>query len=101
MNFPWLPTTENWLVHEPNEFCHLHSRGTDIQHRKHMSRDHYPPLREVTADKENRASSTVGVYWAVAWKPVDKNPLKYIHLYILVQQKQLDETYYCLECVAL
>jgi hypothetical protein len=28
-NFSWLSLTKNWLVPEPNEFCHFHCRGTD------------------------------------------------------------------------
>jgi hypothetical protein len=53
-NFPWHSPTKKWLVvPEPNEFCRLYSRGTDMHHRKHMSRDHHPPLRDVTADTEN------------------------------------------------
>jgi hypothetical protein len=59
MNFPWLSPTENWLVPEPNEFCHLYTRGTDTRRRKHMSRDHHSPLHDVTADMENTFSSTV------------------------------------------
>jgi hypothetical protein len=55
-NFLWLSPTQNWLVPEPNEFCHLYSRGTVTHHRKHMKRDH-PPLRDVTANTENRSSS--------------------------------------------
>jgi hypothetical protein len=58
-NFPYLSTTENWLVPEPNEFCHLCSQGTDTHHRKHVSRDHDTPLRDVTADTESTASSIV------------------------------------------
>jgi hypothetical protein len=30
-----------------------------MHHRKHMSRDHHPPLRDVTAITENTSSSTV------------------------------------------
>jgi hypothetical protein len=33
-------------------------------YRKHMSRDHHPPLRDVIADTENIASSIVAC-WAV------------------------------------
>jgi hypothetical protein len=39
-NFPWLSPTENRLVSEPKEFCHLYSRGTDMHHRKHIK---WPP----------------------------------------------------------
>jgi hypothetical protein len=49
--------TYKCFVPEPNEFCRLYSRGTDTYHRKHMSRDQYPPLRDITADTENTASS--------------------------------------------
>jgi hypothetical protein len=63
-NFPWLSPTESWLVPEPNEFCHLYSRGADTHHRKRMSRDHHPPLRDVTVDTENIASSIVAC-WTV------------------------------------
>jgi hypothetical protein len=41
-NFPWPSPLENWLVPEPNEFCHLYSQGTDTHHWKHISRDHHP-----------------------------------------------------------
>jgi hypothetical protein len=47
----------------PKEFCHLYSRGTHTHHSKHMSRDHYSPLRDVTADKENKAS--IAARWTV------------------------------------
>jgi hypothetical protein len=30
-----------------------------MRHRKHMSRDYHPPMRDVTADTENIASSIV------------------------------------------
>jgi hypothetical protein len=33
-----------------------------MHYRKHMSRDHHPPLRDDTADTENTASSNV-VCW--------------------------------------
>jgi hypothetical protein len=45
----------------------------DTQHRKHMSRDHHSPLRDVIADMEHTASSIVAcVYRAVAWQRVDQ-----------------------------
>jgi hypothetical protein len=55
------PPAYDWPVSafELNEFCHLYSQGTYKHYRKHMSRDHQPPLRDVTTDMENTASSTV------------------------------------------
>jgi hypothetical protein len=73
-NFPWLSPTANWLVPESNEFCHLYSPGTDIHHRKHMSRDHHPPLRDVTADTENTASCPVAC-WTVFTELLPGNAL--------------------------
>jgi hypothetical protein len=35
-----------------------------MHHRKHMSRDHHLPLRDVTADTENTVSSIV-TCWTV------------------------------------
>jgi hypothetical protein len=39
-----------------------------------MSRDHYPPLRDVTADKENTISSIVA-YWTVFTELLPGNAL--------------------------
>jgi hypothetical protein len=73
-NFPWLSPIENWLVPESKEFCHLYSRGTDKHHRKHMTRDHNPALRYVTADMENTASSIVAC-WTVFTELLPGNAL--------------------------
>jgi hypothetical protein len=73
-NFPWLSPTENWLVPEPNEFCHLYGRGTDTHHRKHVSRDHHSPLRDVTVDMENTAFPTVAC-WTVFTELLPGNAL--------------------------
>jgi hypothetical protein len=35
-----------------------------MHHRKHMSRDHRPPLRDVTADTENTAYSIIACWTA-------------------------------------
>jgi hypothetical protein len=64
MHFPWPSPTENWLVPEPNEFYHLYSRGTNTHHKKYMSCDYHPALRDVTADTGNTASSIVAC-WTV------------------------------------
>jgi hypothetical protein len=89
-NFPWLSPTENGVVVEPNEFCHLYSRVTDTHHRKHMPRDHHPPLRDVTADTESTVCSIVAC-WTVSKKLLPDNALiksftiykhTYIHTYI-------------------
>jgi hypothetical protein len=88
-NFPWLSPTENWLVPDPNEFCHLYGRGTDTYHRKHMSRDNHPPLRDVTADTESTASLYCCmldcVYKAVAWQRVVQ--IRYIINYFLSRKR--------------
>jgi hypothetical protein len=57
-----------------NEFCHLYSQGTDTHHRKHMSRDHHPPLRDVTAGTETTASSIVAC-WTVFTELLPGNAL--------------------------
>jgi hypothetical protein len=79
-NFPWLSPTENWLIPEPNEFCHLYSRGTDTHRRKHMSRDHNPQLRESPRTRKTHLPLLLCVgpclrscCMATRWS----NPLKY------------------------
>jgi hypothetical protein len=80
-NFTWLSPTENWLVPESYEFCHLYSRGTDTHQRKHMSRDHHPQLRDVTSDMENTASSTVAC-WTVFTELLPGNaPVKSVTIF--------------------
>jgi hypothetical protein len=75
-----LPLAISYLVPAPNKFCHLYSRGTDTHHRKHMSRDHHPPLSAVTADTENTASSIVA-YWTVFTELSPGNALiKYVRI---------------------
>jgi hypothetical protein len=34
----------------------LYSRGTDTHHRKHMSRDYNPPMRDVTGARQTQPS---------------------------------------------
>jgi hypothetical protein len=75
INFDIPALTPGLHVHEPNEFSHLYSQGTDKHHRKHMSRDQ-PPLCDVTADTENSLLYCYvldSVYRAVAWQRVDQN----------------------------
>jgi hypothetical protein len=45
-----------------------------MHRRKHMSPDHHPPLRDVTADTENTSSSIVGC-WAVFTEQLPGNAL--------------------------
>jgi thiosulfate reductase cytochrome b subunit len=45
-----------------------------MQHRKHMSRDHHPPLRDVTADTESIASYIVAC-WTVFTELLPGNAL--------------------------
>jgi hypothetical protein len=52
-----LPRTDS-SVNRTN-CVHLYSQGTDMHHRKHMSRGHHPTLRDVTADTKNTSSSIV------------------------------------------
>jgi hypothetical protein len=92
-NVPWLSPTENWLVPEPNEFCHLYSRGTDMHHRKHMSRDQHLPLRDVNADTEDTASSTIAC-WTVFTELLPGNALiKSVTIYVYIHR----HTQFCIE----
>jgi hypothetical protein len=59
---------------EPNEFCHLYTRGTDTHHRKHMSLDYHPPPRDVAANTGNTVSSTVAC-WTVFTELLPGNAL--------------------------
>jgi hypothetical protein len=100
-NFPWLSPTAKWLACFFACFCRyyytltrnylwtlldscLYSCGKDRHHRKHMSRDHYPLLCDVTADTENTSSSNV-VCWTVLIELLPGNALiKSVTLYFTV-----------------
>jgi hypothetical protein len=67
--------------------------GTDMHHRKYMSRDHHPQLGDVTAGTENTASSIVA-YWTLFTELLPGNGLiksvKLSYLYkLLITNTQL------------
>jgi hypothetical protein len=61
-----------------------------MHHRKHMSRDHHPLLRDVTADTENTTSSTVACLAVFTELLPDNTLIKSVTIF--TEQKNVSNT---------